>query len=130
MPITYQYEADSKIVRAKAPELLTTKALIDFLTSIVKDIEIENGFVEVMDLELVRDLVITYSELSPFPYIWEKYMKKGCEAVVIFAPTAVSYGTFRMVQTAIALEHKIAEELFVIVRSKEELENKLKEILA
>ena len=130
MPITYQYESDANIVRAKATETITTKEILDYVTNITEDVTIESGFVEVVDMELVKDLVVTYSELGPFPNIWEKFMEKGCKATVIYAPTDLSYGTIRMLQTFIATNHELAEDLFIVVRSKEELENKLKEIFA
>ncbi len=130
MPITYQYEIDSKIVRAKATGLVTTKEILDYVTNIIEDTKIEKGFVEIVDFQLVRDLIVTYSELNPFPEIWKKYTEKGCKAVLIYTPTDLSYGTFRMLQTVVAMEHEVAEDLFIVVRSKDELENKLNEILA
>lgn len=51
-------------------------------------------------------------------------MKKGCKAVVIYAPTNLSYGTFRMLQTVVAMSYDLAEDLFMVVRSKDELDNK------
>jgi len=130
MPITYQYEIDSKIVRAKATEVVSTKDILDYVNNIIEDIKIESGFIEVVDFQDVGDLIVTYSDLMPFPSIWKKYMKKGCNAVIIYAPTDISYGTFRMLQTVVALEDGVAEDHFIIVRSKNELENKLNEILA
>ena len=130
MPITYQYESDANIVRAKATESITTKEILDYVSNITEDVTIESGFVEVVDMELVKDLVVTYSELEPFPNIWEKYMEKGCKGSVIYAPTDLSYGTIRMMQTVISMRHEVAEDLFVIVRSREELDNMLKEMLA
>ena len=130
MPITYQYEIDSKIVRAKATELVTTKEILDYVTSIIEDPKIEKGYVEIVDFQTVSDLSVTYSEIDPFPYIWEEYMKKGCKTVVIYAPTDLSFGTFRMLQTTVSMRHKVAEDLFVVVRSKEELKNIIKEIIA
>lgn len=62
--------------------------------------------------------------------IWEEYMKKGCKAVVIYAPTDLSFGTFRMLQTTVSMRHEVAEDLFVVVRSNEELKNIIKEIIA
>ncbi len=106
MPIAYHYEADPKIVRAKATKVVTTKDILDYVSTIIKDDTIERDFIEIVDFQLVRDLVVTYSELNPFPYIWEKYMKKGCKAVVIYAPTDLSYGTFRMLQTVITARHE------------------------
>ena len=130
MPITYQYESNSKTIRAKATETVTIKEILDYVSNITEDVTIESGFVEVVDMELVKDLVVTYSELEPFPNIWGKYMKKGCKGNVIYAPTDLSYGTIRMMQTVISMRHEVAEDLFVIVRSREELDNLLKEMLA
>ena len=130
MPITYHYEIDTKVIRAKATDLVSTKEILDYVTNIIEDTKIEKGFIEVVDFQTVSDLAVTYSELDPFPYIWGKYMKKGCKAVVIYAPTNLSFGTFRMLQTAVMMRHEVAENLFVVVRSKEELEVKLKELIA
>ena len=130
MPITYQYESGANIIHAKATEIVTTKEILNYVTNIIEDVTIENGFVEVLDLEFVKDLVVRYSELEPFPNIWGKYMEKGCKGNVIYAPTEFCYGTIRMVQTVIEMKHEVAEDLFMIVRSREELENLLKEILA
>ena len=49
---------------------------------------------------------------------------------MIYAPSDLNYGTFRMLQTVISMSHKIAENLFAVVRPKEELENRLIEINA
>jgi hypothetical protein len=57
-------------------------------------------------------------------------MKKGCKAVAIYAPTDLSFGTFRMLQTTVSMRHEVAEDLFVVVRSNEELKNIIKEIIA
>ena len=125
MPIIYKYEIDSRIVYAKASELVTTKDLLNYVTSII-----EYNFIEVVDFQFVKNLEVSYSDLTPFPSIGEKYMKKGCKAVLIYAPTDLSYGTFRMLQTVVASKHEVAEDLFVVVRSKDILDNKLKELLA
>jgi hypothetical protein len=130
MAITYHYEADTKIIRAKASGVVNAKDLLDYLNSIIEDGRIEINFVEIVDFELVTDLVITYSDSGHFSHIWEKYMKKGCKAVLIYAPTDQSYGIHRMLETVIGMQHEYAEDHFVVVRSKDELENKLKEILA
>jgi hypothetical protein len=56
-------------------------------------------------------------------------MQKGCRASLIYAPTDLGYGTLRMAKTFITLEHELAEDLFVVYRKKEDLENRLKELL-
>ena len=130
MPISYKYESDDKIIRAKAKETITTKEILDYVTKIVEDTTIETDFIEIVDFELVVNLVITYRELDPFPSIWAKYMGKGCKASVIYAPTDLSYGTFRMLQTVLSMRNESAEDLFIVVRSKDELEKKLSQIQA
>ena len=59
MPITYQYESDSRIVRAQAPELVTTKDILNYVTRVIEDTKIGNDFLEVVDFQLVRDLYIS-----------------------------------------------------------------------
>ena len=130
MPITYKYESADKIIHAEATETITTKEILDYVTTIIEDLTIEKNFIEVVDFQLVKDLVVTYSELNPFPDIWEKYIDKGCKATVIYAPTDLSYGTFRMLQTVVEMRHAVAEDLFIVVRSRDDLENELKAIQA
>ena len=41
MPITYQYESDANIVRAKATESITIKEMLDYVSNITEDVTIE-----------------------------------------------------------------------------------------
>ena len=125
MPITYQYDQDSNIIRAKADGVLTVKALQEYLTSIVEDQRIERDFVEIVDFQDVRDLEISYSATNAFGNIWSKYIEKGCKAVIVNAPTDLSYGTSRMIKTVIGFVHGGTEDMFVIVRSIDEMERVL-----
>lgn len=129
MPITYEYETAPRIIRAKVTGLLTTDDLLNYLKSITEDTAIKTGFIEFIDFEKVSDLVISYVGSTQFPYMWENYMKKGCKAVLVYAPTDLGYGTVRMLRTVIFSYHEEAEDLLTVSRSKKELENKLKEIL-
>lgn len=130
MPMTYRYDTETRIVHATATGIITTKDMIEYVSGIVEDPAIKSGFIEVADFETVKDFVMTYSELTPFPDLWGKYMQKGCKASLIYAPTDLVYGTLRMAKTFIELENELAEDLFVVYRTKEELENRLKELLA
>ncbi len=76
----------------------------------------------------MKDIVYTFNELAPFSHMRGKILGKGCRATVFYAPTDFTYGMARMMQIAIAMEHEIADELFIVVRSKEELENALTKI--
>jgi len=61
----------------------------------------------------------------PFTYQWESYQAKGCKATLIYAPTDISFGTFRMLQTVISLRQEVDEDRFIVVRSKDELQEQL-----
>ncbi len=129
MPITYHYESEPGIIRSKATDVITAEDLFHYFTSVIEDTKIEKSFIEIVDFEFIKDLVIAYSELNLLPNIWDKYLKKGCKKVLIYAPTNLSYGTSRMMRTIATMAHDDTEELFQVFRSKDELENKLKEIL-
>ena len=77
MPISYKYFPDSNTIQAKASGVIATKDLGDYVNSILEDAEITPGFIEIVDFEDVSDLVVTYSDMSPFPHVWKRYMKKG-----------------------------------------------------
>jgi hypothetical protein len=128
MPITYKYDIDSNTVHTRASGKVKTADLRDYVTKILEDTRIKKGFIEVADFETVTDLVVAYSEVNQFPFVWGKYMEKGCKAVLIYAPTNLTYGIFRMLQTVINLRHESADDLFMVFRSKEELESKLIEM--
>ena len=128
MPITYKYDIETNTVRTRASGKVKTADLRDYATKILEDTRIKKGFIEVADFETVTDLVVAYREINQFPFVWGKYMEKGCKAVLIYAPSNLSYGIFRMLQTVISLRHKNANELFMVLRTKEEIENKLKDL--
>ena len=128
--MTYQYEAEPKFIRVKATGIVTTKEMLEYVSSVIEDAKIEKNFIEIVDMQHVSDLIVTYSELKPFQRMWEKYVEKGCRAVVCYAPTDLSYGTVRMIKSIILAKWKTATGLFFVVRSEDELANKIKEILA
>jgi hypothetical protein len=122
MAISFQYDTNENIVRTQATETVTTNDIIKYGKNIIEDKKITSGFVELVDFALVEDIVVRYSELGPFPSIWEKYKEKGCKATIIFAPTDISFGIFRMLQTVILMDFEMDEDHFVVVRSKEDLD--------
>ena len=129
MAFSYQYETCANFVRTKATGTVTTNDLIKYVGNIIEDTNIKGGFVEIVDFTSVDDLVVTYSELSPIPLLWEKYKEKGCKATIIFAPTDFSFGTFRMLQTVVLMDFEMDEDRFIVVQSKEELEAELLKII-
>jgi hypothetical protein len=113
MPITYKYDNEANIIRTTASGKVKTGDLRDYVTKVLEDTRIKKGFIEIADFESVTDLVVAYSEINQFP-----------------APSNLSYGIFRMLQTVISLRHKSANDLFIVIRTKEEIENKLQDLIS
>jgi hypothetical protein len=130
MPIIYKYDEDTNTIRTTASGKVKTGDLRDYVTKVLEDKRIKKGFIEIADFESVTELVIPYSEINQFPFVWGKYMEKGCKAVLIYAPSNLSYGIFRMLQTVISLRHKNADDLFIVIRTKEGIENKLQDLIS
>jgi hypothetical protein len=128
LPITYQYDQNSNIIRAEADGVLTAKNLFEYLNDIIEDQQIKKDFIEIIDFQNVCDLVIAYSDTDGFRYMWKKYLSKGCKKVIVLAPTDLSYGTSRMIKTVIGFVDQGTEDMFVVVRSTDELENELHDL--
>ena len=125
MPITYDYIAESKQVRAIASGIISVTDILTYLNEVLTDPRIAEGFVEVVNFEAIEDLVLRYAELAPFKQVWSEYQKKGCAAVILYAPTDLSFGSLRMVQAVIQLSDENVADHFVVVRTKEELQSEL-----
>ena len=130
MPFAYQYDAGSNVVRARLSGEINMAELVSYLSQVLGDEDIRSGFIEVVDFECVEDLTIRYSSVGPLRGIWKQYLQKGCTATIAYAPTDISYGTCRMMQTIIGFDVEDITENFVVVRTKEEIEEKLLELRA
>ena len=126
--IAYVYDPQQNLVRARAEGRLLMSELLAYVRSIVEDEAIQRGFVEIVDFEPVDDMTITYSEISPLPQIWKKYLEKGVRAVILYAPGEVAYGVCRMFQAVIVPEADLTRGPFTIVRNAEELGARLAEL--
>lgn len=126
MPVTYTYDQEKKIIDTNAHDIVTVNEIVEYLNSILSDDEIVYGSIEIFSLENATDLIMSYSEMGVFKDIWAKYKKRIGQAVLIVAPSEVSYGLFRMLSTAVALSDEEASEAFVLVRSRDELSKYIK----
>jgi len=125
MPLTYRYNQESRTVETEATGVVTTGDMLTYVKSILADDRVQPGFIEIADFEPVEDLVVKYSEIEPFKALWRSYVQKGCRATIIIAPTDLSFGTLRMLQTVIGLGQKDAVNRFIVIRSRDELESTL-----
>ena len=125
MAITYQYDKSSCVVQSIATGVITVQEILKYLVKVLEDSQIDRSFIEVVDFEGISNLVISYNDLSPFRDMWEKYKQKGCAATILYAPTDLAYGSFRMLQTVIEMYGLNDKEKFIIVRTKAELQEQI-----
>ena len=126
--ITYEYDSGSNLVRARAEGMIRVADLLHYVRSIVEDDAIKPGFIEIVDFEPVEDLTISYSEMAPLPHIWKRYLAKGVRATILYAPSDAAYGVCHMFQSVIEPEGDLTRGPFTIVRSMEELADRLADL--
>jgi len=126
--IAYVYDAQRNLVRARAEGLVRAGDLLAYVRSVLGDDAIRPGFVELVDFGPVEDLVVSYSQLSPFRQVWRKYLAKGVRATILYAPGEASYGICRMFQSVIDPEGDLATGPFGIVRTPQEMGARLAEL--
>ncbi len=125
MAIIYEYDSSRNLVFAKAEGVIKVSDIMEHINSVLQDDTIKIGFVEVITFENVKDLMVSYSQVVPFREMWHNYINKGCKATLVLATTAVHYGTLRMIQTVIGADEFKGGALFYVLRTKEELEEKI-----
>jgi hypothetical protein len=120
MPITYQYDPSTNLVSATASGVLKASELEAYLNQVLEDTTIQPGYVEYVDFSAISDLQLSYNETAKFSSIWASYVAKGCSRTIIYAPSDIAYGVFRMIKTVISLrlDDKLAS--FHIVRTERE----------
>ena len=126
--ITYESAPGPNLVRARAGGMIRVADLLEYVRGIVEDDTIEPGFVEIVDFDPVEDLTISYSEMAPLPHIWKRYLAKGVRATILYAPSDAAYGVCHMFQSVIEPEGDLTRGPFTIVRSMEELADRLEDL--
>lgn len=128
MSMTYLYDVDSNIVNATATGVVVLRQLQAYTERVLADPFIAPGFIEVVDLERVTDLGVTYGDLASFGGVWKQYLEKGCHAAIFFAPTDLSYGTFRMLQAVIGLSDAESADRVMVLRRKDDVVSTIKRL--
>jgi|GEM_PF-3148727 len=125
MSIDYKYDFDSNTVRMRAVGEITMGEITTYVSGVLADERVLPDFIELVDMEAVKDLTVNYNSVGPLKDLWMKYLSKGCLATIIYAPSNISYGTSRMIQTVVGLEAEGLSDRFFVVRTQEEVDAKL-----
>lgn len=126
MPFSYQYDLENNIIHTTAMGFIALSDIENHFFEVVENPQIKKEFIDIVDLEKVKNIDISFQELAPLQEIWNKFEKKGLKTIMVNAPTDISFGTFRMIKSF--LEMKRGGDDFILVRSKRELETKIKQV--
>jgi len=130
LPVNYSYREDKNLLSTTASGDLTVIEVLQYLESIIGNSKIGRGFVEVVNLEQIDDITLTYRSLNRFPELWTKYVEKGCAGTIIIAQSDLAFGMMRMVQTVASASNNPQEISFDVCRSSEEADTVLASIRA
>lgn len=125
MPIDYKYDFDSNTVRMRAVGEISTADIIAYVSDVLADEGVQPGFIELVNMESVKDLTVNYISVSPLKDMWTRYLNKGCIATIVYAPSDIGYGTCRMIQAVVGFGEEDIGDRFVVVRTQEEMDAKL-----
>ena len=86
MPVFYSYDEKSNVVRTFAMSECGSSDLIENMKNIVNSSDIQDGFVELVDLERANGLALSPCELDEFHDMLLECNNKGCKKVIFYHP--------------------------------------------
>lgn len=116
MPITYQYDHLTGIVRVKPTGTLIFEDVAGYIQCVLRDASIDPGFAELVDLDGIEDFQLSFAEIKPLKAFFEPLVKQKQYAGAVLVTTSdLHYGIARSLDA-------ILGELFPIhiIRSETE----------
>jgi hypothetical protein len=130
MAITYKYDQSRNLLLAEAKGVISVQELLIYFENVSEDLNIKSGFIEVVDLSEVTDLQISYSSAQKMTKGWDKWEHKSHKGSIMYAPTDLSFGILRMMQTLIDMEPGSKEILHLVTRNKDDIPELIRKIRA
>jgi hypothetical protein len=125
MPVDYVYREDDNLVNTTASGVVTLTEILQYIESVLSNPQIRKGYVEIVDLDRIDDIELTYKNLRTFPDLWKKSIEKGCVGIIIIAQSDLAFGLMRMLQTVVSTVATLPDISFVVCRSREDAETTL-----
>lgn len=100
------------------------------ITYTSEDLNIKRGFIEIVDLSEATDLQVSYSSAQDLTKGWDKWKHKSHKGSIVYAPTDLTFGIFRMLQTLIDLEPDSQETPHLLTRNKYDIPGLIRQIKA
>ena len=129
MPIKYDYDADSNVIHCRPYGKLTVSEVDEYFQELVKNEQIQNGFLEIVHLKEVEDFLCASSEAQKMVESFRKIKDtKDINGTVFIGESDFHYGIARMFQ--LFNEVQSSEYSFIVVRSEKRAEAIIKDIKA
>lgn len=85
-------------------------------------------FIHVIHLDQVKDISASYEALRPLEEVWKRYADSGPRWTLVYAPSDIGFGTFRMIQSFLETREERVD--LTLVRTPGELKTRLEELQA
>jgi len=121
MAINYTYDLENKLLRTKITGVLTSAEVLNYFTEINQDKAAKFATKEIVDLNQVEDLVLTFSDLKSITKQTEILSKNGHEITLMCAYNPLSQDIEKMMRPLF-----LSIDLLVILCTSEEELNKNK----
>jgi hypothetical protein len=102
MPIDHHYDADQRIIYARAGGVVSLQELMAYGDDILGLQEDLSGAIEYVDFSNASDIAVTYKTARQMVEKYKGWASLGIRGSVIFAPSDLCYGIARMIGSVIA----------------------------
>ena len=130
MAITYTYDQSENLVLVKAVGVISLQKLTQFADEVSRDMNIKDGFIEIIDLSKCTDIQVSYDTSAKLTKDWGKWEHKSHKGSIMYAPTDHAYGIIRMLQTLTDMEPGSKAVSHLVTRNKDEIPELIRKIRA
>jgi len=124
MPIKYDYDKDKNIVYSYPSGLISMSDITEYFNKLVEDPNVENGFIEIANLNEVTEFKISYKEALQLPNSFaEVKYKKNHKGTILIGKNDSQFGMARMMSIISENESTVR-----VVRSQEDAEKVVNEL--
>lgn len=92
MSIEYEYEQESNLIRTAIIGTLTSEDILSYAKGVMTDNEIKAGFIEIVDMNRVTDLLIRYSDILKLKEAFDQWHSNKHSISIFYTPNDLSSG--------------------------------------
>ncbi len=123
MPIYYSYDEKSNLVHSFAMSDCASSEFVENIKNIAQCNDINDGYVELVDLEQVSELNIAPDELKQLKDAFNECKNNGCKRIIFYQPNPRKKD-IRLIRSLKKMMHNglhSREHLLVFARSRTQL---------